>query len=1090
MADSGALIVYKASAGSGKTYTLTREYIGLLLRGWYAGEGCKHDRILAATFTNKATIELRERIMRELLRIRDGVEDNLGAQILTGMREEGEISDEEYMSRRRDLPDVARALIRHILEDYGAFRVQTIDSFFQEVVRSFALELSSLSGTYNIELDDSEFITLSIDQLFVRLGDEGKQGIFDVLAGIYESDAESGEEKTDIRRLLITLTKKFLDNKSDIDPMEEGDYSQENIHRIRTRLQGVIEESRRSVEEKRAFFVQQLEYVRDDYALDYNASLRQTLAGVYKKLSDAKRFQALYLNSDPGPHALVTKTLVDIVEDETALFHKKSLKSGDPVYDSYARAGESLRYILKALIEYEMKTLPAIRRLRNTAELILKYIYLMPALIEAKKAVEEYQKEQNVVLISRIDTLLRDIIGGADVPFIYDKMGAKIEHFMIDEFQDTSRVQWDNFLPLLLESLSYGHRNYLVGDVKQSIYRFRGTDSSLLGTEVERRMPGVDVHALGINWRSHGEIVRFNNTFFDSIYDCYERFKSDIIPLEEHAMVYRHDLTQQPKHHEGGYVELNFVQKEGQTSNHIEQEIRPRIVELVRELQDDYGYRRRDIAILVRDNKEADRVAGWFSQAASDYPEHADKYHFISDEALKVSGSRTVLLLAQFISYIANNRSEQKDTELRIYLQMFLARYSSSTPTDSIMSRLIELSERGLGLYETVTEVITSIIDVPISEMLYVSAFMDHLFAFTSKHTGTPQLFEEWWSRHRNQLRVEMGSVTRDSITIITIHKSKGLEYPVVIMPGADWDFSKKSGDRIDFFATNERLEAEFGFGLSGYYVDASPSEKRVNTYFEEQYLRSKEADYMDSLNLLYVAFTRAAEHLYVYAGTSKNLKIPTNNVGHFLRLRAIELYGDKETYTFGTRAASSRTSSPSPNAHILTSLTASPAYEHLRFTSDRYTSGEMMEGTALHRILEHTRTRADFAHAVEQALRGHAIDRSLADKITESFEIIMSTQPMVASWFTPHDDSIILSETSISEHPDLPLHRPDRMIYTPSDHTITIVDYKFGAHRPAYIRQIKNYAQALRRMGYHTEGYLWYNLSADPTDLIHIPND
>lgn len=1086
MNGTAPLIVYKASAGSGKTYTLTREYIGLLMRGWYEEHISKHDRILAATFTNKATIELRERIIRELINIRDGNADNLGLIILNSWRRDGEITETDYNKKIKDLPRVAGSLLQHILEDYGAFRVQTIDSFFQEVVRGFALEISSLAGTYNVELQEKDLIALSLDQLFIRLGEEDKSDILRILSNIYAMDAESGEEKVNIRKQLITLTGKFLDNKYADVPLSADDYTEEKIRAVRSKLSDVIREIEASVGEKTAGFVGSLDVIVANYALNLEESSSSMLHNIYIKLSDYKEFIREYVEKG---NSLLSSTLRRTLNNPDSLFYAKSkYKNNSPTALSYAKADRDLRNTLEEISKYEDVLSETIRPRYLTATLILKYVDLMPALFEAKKAVEEYQREQNVVLISRINVLLRDIINGSDVPFIYDKVGTTIEHFMIDEFQDTSRLQWDNFLPLLLESLGHGRLNYLVGDVKQSIYRFRGTDSSLLSEDVTQ-MPQAQVKALDTNWRSYHEVVEFNNLFFQGVYSTISYLETGIPRISEHFSAYEQDVIQLSHHREGGYVELNFTTKEGNSKSYLEVSIRPEVLKLILALQDEYHFHRRDIALLVRSNSDANMVANWLTEKSAEDPLNAIKYSFISDEALSISTSRTVLLLAQYISFVANNRTEQKQIELRLYLQIFLNLCDRDDQTDELLLDLIKLSEQGLGLYESVAQILNILPCIPPTEMVYVNSFMDYLFSFSSKNTATFQLFEEWWLRQKDQLRVEMGGIAQDSITIITIHKAKGLEFPVVIMPNADWAISNVTGRDINLFDNTQEVEDNFHITLPSYYLDAAPSRRNRSTYFCQQYLMGMEADFMDNLNLLYVAFTRAVQHLYVYSAVSRKHEPPTNRIGDLILLRILELSGGtkQDQYTFGTRTCSTVKDKPYAHTHELRHLTANPRYDHLQFATEKYMSGEMREGSILHRILEGTHRVSDFEKAVQQAVQSGLISTQLAEQITTDFTTVIHTNSTVATWFTPSDDRIILSETSISESPELHLHRPDRIILTPSTNTITVVDYKFGKHRSKYKTQIQSYIQALRSMGYQTQGYLWYNLSADPADLVLI---
>ncbi len=1065
------LKIYKASAGSGKTFTLTVEYLKLLFIHFDDPYGFRS--ILAVTFTNKATAEMKSRILTELYRLSIGDKEG----VYPAIQEATGLSDTVLSHKAKDI-------LINILEDYSAFRIQTIDSFFQEIVRSFALELNR-NNAFGIEMDYGNVVSLSVENLIERL-DDNSEGIRALRTWVQEVYKEGIDEEVSLNPFneISKLAIKLLfseENRAFFNVLSH--LSREKVTEAKNRLKIIIKDA----EELFLKTYEEIATRLSDFGLDLSESTRGCLK-VFSLSTLDRDFCLMRMSHDCD----FGNTIYNIAYGEMAFYPKKVSAEAKALYDEN---DSEIRELLRKIIETRTYCV----REKVTAELILSHLNVIPGIIELRNDIEEYRKSNNVLIISDINELLNSIINDSEVPFIYEKVGSRIKHYMIDEFQDTSPLQWLNFRPLLRESLDNAQPNLIVGDVKQSIYRFRGTDSSLLGSQIGREFPDrITAHTLVFNWRSQSNIVSFNNSFFDNIYDFPALYNTTAECIEremtEHAASYTDVRQQLPeKTKERGLVTLTETPYFKKSEDYFDT-IAPLLEDKLIQLQSKQGFSPSDIAFLVRTKAEGAKIADFLTQLSNKYDDRDDlSFTFLSDEALLINNSIVVRLLACLLKCFASPGSQSPELELTLHLDRYNSLYGpeiihlgASLPTSEALLALIS---HGLSIYETVTMAIDLLAYIPSEEELYVNSFMDILFGFASHRSISFGTFVEMWEDKCSTLMVSMGEAQLNSITITTIHKSKGLEYPVVIIPFGSWDVTKKSGTAPKIISSETLPEH---FRILPFYIVPISFAKLESSYFADFALRQYEMDYTDTLNLLYVAFTRASEELHIYFPKSKDKvtsgKIISERLASLssdpLPLTVVcDEENDSHIYSLGAEVRIDTKAHGAAGAghFTLKGLSATPRYDALMLSTKGYetlfeTEAERRKGIVMHEVLSHTTDKIDFERRVRKEVAAGRIASHEGEAYISSFADALRS-PVIAGWFDIEKQTSICEQEIMSPQGT---YRPDKVIL--HDGTATVIDYKFGIHNDSkYGRQVRTYLGLLKRMGYsNPQGYIWYNVSDD----------
>lgn len=1049
--------IYKASAGAGKTYKLAGEYINLLFK---EENGHKYKHILAVTFTNKATKEMKDRILDELFKLSSGKKSGYLNQLIdnTGHSEERIRSD-------------AKIILYNILHDYSLFSVSTIDKFFQSIMRSFARELGKMF-TYNVEIDELMVRQNAVDKMYSSLDDPNNKELLKWLIEFSMDVIEEGGSWNNIKNNILSLSGNLL----------KEDFRIKN----REKKIGDIKQLKKNISNIKSKFESELCNLAQD-ALDVISSKGISISDYAG--GSRSPFNNL-LKYAKGNIETIPDTFRALYDDPDKWVTKKNRDKLTSYYDD--RINEDIGRIIDL---YDNRF-----EIYNTALIIRKNIHYLGIMDNIYSHIINYCKEKNIVLISETTELLNRIIDGNDTPFIYEKIGTRLDHFMLDEFQDTSKMQWENFKPLLQESISQNYDNLVVGDVKQSIYRWRNSDWSILNSGLAQsfRKNEIEQFNLNFNWRSAKHVVQFNNDFFSYASSIAQNeFNNSLGGVENNQINeiysnFEQELSPNSKLLPG-YVELQFIDKE------IEESVVEKQIELMLERVSDVisrGYRAKDIAILVRKNKEGSFAA----KALSD-----KGYMVISNDSIYIKDSSAVLKIINILRTLDN---PDKDI---IKTYEFLYGYKINKD-DLLADEDINV----LPLYNKCEHIIRKYLtEQEKQDMSYIQAFLDCVLDYVNNNGADISAFLKWWDE--NGVRKTISAPDTDAINILTIHKSKGLGYKVIIVPFFECELDTKSSGFISttLWCTIDNPEFNFNAPIPVTY------EKRLsNSLFRNEYYYEKLYSYIDALNLSYVAFTRAKEELYVFSQKPKPNKstgnITINCMSDILYLYSLKkssffdfnnneyVFGEKFDNKLGSNSGSNSGNSVEINRIIeidpIQVFSDDVDVNRIRTSIQTDPIGEdnsiRNKGIALHSLFSYIKTKKDIKEGVKKAIYEGIIDSPIfesdrKEKITnEELEQILSKEleSIIDSvseygWF--NEDCKIINELDIITETGR-LNRPDRVVFNNNgDSTnVSIIDYKFGTYDDKsdilkkYQRQIKNYVYLLNKMGYnHVRGYVWYIL-------------
>ena len=1065
------LTVYKASAGSGKTFTLATEYISLLVEN-----PMNYRTILAVTFTNKATEEMKMRILSQLYGIWKQLPDS--DKYLKKVQEKTGLNA-EVISQRAGIG------LSNLLNNYNFFRVETIDTFFQSILRNMARELD-LTTNLRIGLNDYQVEELAVDQLIADLSttDAMLQWILQYIMDNI-SDDKSWNVIGQIKQFGRHI---FSDAYKDVGRCLEEKLAEPGFFdQYTTRLR----ELRQSAEDCMKQFADAFFAILDDESLTVDDFLygKAGVCGFFVKLRQGQ--------FDEG---IVGKRVTDSVGDP-GKWYKKTHPRRELIH---ALADSSLDSLLRQALDER----PRQWRIYKSADLTLRHLSQLRLLSGIEQKVHELNQDANRFLLSDTQQLLHSLIGDSDSPFLFEKIGAQLEHVMIDEFQDTSTVQWQNFRVLLDEAMSHmNSQNLIVGDVKQSIYRWRAGDWRLLN-DIESQFDArqTETLPLGTNYRSQRRIITFNNTFFREAarleyLSLQEINEAEASQLEKaYADVEQKIPEDQP---DEGFVRIELLPSED-----YQEQVFQRLTETVSELLA-AGATQEQIAILVRTNAVIPLIAQYFM-------EQMPEVTIVSDEAFRLDASSAVCLLINAMRLLVRPADQlTKAAIVKSYHTDILQDYQgdgvqmlATTDLDELLPEAyIDHFDdlRSLPLYDLAERLYTifGLENLP-GQSAYVCAFYDYLVNFVNESAADITAFLNEWDETFCSKTIQSDETS--GIRIFSIHKSKGLEYEHVICPFCDWQLEKQSGNILWCQPT----EAPFN-DLPIVPVDYS-QKQMMGTIYEADYRHEHLQNTVDNLNLLYVAFTRACRSLFVI-GRRKATGTRSLLIEQALPIVAEALQTDSQAdillegldddtqplcLTYGTLTSSHL----SPLTSHLSKNPFLQPYEPLPVAIRTFESkvsfrqsnrskafveaddeeaarqqNYIQTGSILHEVFSTIRTTADIPNALQRLQsEGVIYDGTLTPEHITSMLQKRLKDPRVADWFS--NRWILFNECAILSVEDGQVcqHRPDRVMT--DGHEWIVVDFKFGSPKPEYHDQVRRYMNLIQEMtttNISIKGYLWY---------------
>lgn len=1087
------LNVYTASAGAGKTYTLALEYLTLALKD--PEKDFRH--ILAMTFTNKATNEMKSRIVEVLYQLTTEREPS---PLAIALGERLNLSLEQVIEK-------AQRTLRSILGDYTSFRVSTIDSFFQEVVRSFAFELN-FAGNYKVEMDQDLWLHKAIVLLLHSLADEQMSDTREWVYQLAQEEINAGRS-IQIDQALGNLGKQLF-AEAPLAAVRDGRFPQKKeIALYRKAIDAYTENFETERYKLAEAFLRKL-HEAGLQTLDLHGAARSPFFYYEKVLKDR------HLGDQPPQRCK------QAAEDPLALFPKKSAHK-----DLLIRLWEQgLKDILSDTISLEEERGIYYRTALSTR----KTLNMLGTLGDINAMMMQQGRESNTLLLASTQQFIQRIIDNADAPFIYERLGSVLHHLMLDEFQDTARIQYENIRPLLENTLSSGNDNLIVGDVKQSIYKFRHCDRHILGSTLQKEFPDYySHHPLQYNWRSTPEVVFFNNAIFEllpsfvetnlreELSEATEQLKdtpfAHLIPNEESIREISNSYTEVQQHiappnkDKKGGIEVYYypTKKKGEKKEEASNALnlpQYNVPSVILSLIEDRHYRPEEIAILANTNKEVAALASCLITYAQEHPEKAPLLKFVSGEALNISNSAIVRFLISLLKDLSEGRTRNKAlycTALVHYEQLInnAPKESESTllPFEQLHSACLEQLPY-LSLYDLVESTIHRLQPlITPADQPYITALLDQLYLYHCDEVADLQGFLDWWEVKgvKTTLPFDDGG---DAIRIMTIHKSKGLGFPLVLLPFLEWDLGTgKHKNSYIWSVPSPLLTKEVGYQLP--IVPLEMSSKLAKTLYIGDYYKEKTDAIIDRLNLFYVAMTRAKQGIVLWLPDTSELdekKVTfdlSKLLGSLLQRSEVKKFitpiPDNPKTNSGDNQAQTKPSYPFPGITPHTGSTQQIAIK--RSGSQAYKENLSVRfGSAMHYILSLIATPHDIDNAIEQALNEGVLLREEKESIVKYLQKELA-RPEVALWFSPEVE--VFNEQTILLSLQSHTYRPDRIVVTPQNEAI-VIDYKFGKPLPRYHRQVQRYMQLLSKMGYASvRGYLWYfaSESSQIEEVLPAPN-
>ena len=1076
------LTVYKASAGSGKTFTLAREYMTLVIANPYA-----YRTILAVTFTNKATEEMKLRILGQLYGIAHHLPES--DQYLKQIHEALPHLSESQIRKN------AEAALRLLIHNYNYFHVQTIDTFFQSVLRNLARELD-LTANLRIGLNDYQVEQQAVDELIESLEDTDKL-LFWIMEYIKENIADDkgwnviGQIKSFGEHIFRDYYKENADKLSE--RMAEDGF----FEGFKEKMKNIKKKAKEQFDEIAASFFDALE--EGGYSADDLSGKTRGIWSYFNKIKNGK-----YSDDD-----LVNLTFTKCMESPDNWVKKADAKNHTDLY-------QQVSSVLYPILQFSEQHRPTLVKMYKSADLTVKHLNQLRLLGSIDKKVRTMNQEANRFLLSDTQTLLHSLIQDSDSPFIFEKIGTQLNHVMIDEFQDTSTIQWKNFKVLLEETMSREDAgNLIVGDVKQSIYRWRSGDWRLLNnieSEFINPKKQLDIETLDTNYRSDRNVIDFNNAFFvEAAKQEYENLK-EAMPEEAQQLLNAYADVEQKvpaSKRPQGYVEIRLLktQEDEDTADESTSKAKgERMMQLCLETVDKLvarGVPTNKIAILVRNNQTIQDIAEYFMN-------HSD-YEMVSDEAFRLDASQAVQTLVTALHYLMHPNDDIARATLLKYALTYLdseelVNQLTSNRQEYLETPLLDLTER------LFTEFRLGEVEDMKAQSAYVCAFYDKLNTFLADNSSDIEAFLQEWDANLHGKSIHCDGT--DGIRLLTIHKSKGLEYDHVIMPYCDWQLEKSN---TIWCTPQEEPYNE----LPLVPVDFSAGQMKQSIY-EPDYHHEHLQNMVDNLNLLYVAFTRAGHNLYVFGKRatqnyrSNIIELSLDQVAEKLKKAQesispsaedqevpVEIHGlgtDSKTsdivFTYGEpyipkqkvvmemKLNSNVFTLPSEmmETEIIVS-SKMPEFKQSNKSRDLIVGDEEEEqqkyyikmGTVLHSLFSTIRTHDDIDGALKQLeLDGVLYDENISkEKVREMIRKRLESDK-VSDWFS--DRWEIFNECSIISinQGKMEVHRPDRVMK--DENETIVVDFKFGKPRQEYHDQVKGYMDLLSSMGHpNVKGYLWY---------------
>ena len=1031
---SPSFSIYDASAGSGKTYTLVKEYLKIILS---SSKNDAYRNILAITFTNKAVHEMKSRIVGSLSEFTKDEPSAKAMELMDDLSRDTGLSIIKIKTKSQNI-------IKHLIHNYAAFDISTIDKFTHKVIRAFAHDLN-LPMTFEVTLDTENLLVEAVDAIIAQAGQD--ETLTKLLID-FTMEKTDDDKSWDVSREILETGRLVLNENNRNEILHFHDKSIEEFVAIKKKMSALCAE----LEKENSELACEAFSLLDKNGIDLKSFSRGTFPNHLECIRDGKF----------NPRNKTFHVFEDIAINKTAS-DRALIENNIP---------QLLQILDKAYQNFEK---------RDFYKAFLKNITPLSLLNTVSNELAKIQSEQNVLSISEFNAIIHREIQNQPAPFIYERLGERYRHFFIDEFQDTSEMQWQNLIPLIDNALSgqddFGNKGTLmiVGDPKQSIYRWRGGKAEQF-IELSKDVNPFNnrdklIKHLDTNYRSYSEVIDFNNAFFKLI--------STEFTNEDYKDLYENHSFQNANSKKGGYVNISFLPVIEKNDFGDEEEVIEKsdlyVLATLNTIQkvicDGFAYK--DIVILTRKRDQGIAVANYLTE---------QNIPLLSSETLMIQNATEVRLIIHLLKYLNNSidleakanflhflaNSKEIGMPIHDFIAQGMAQKFESDFEKWLLTFDVSLSFEDIrkkSLYEAV-EIIISKFILPSEGNAYVQFFLDIVLERDIRNQAGIADFLSYWDKNAEKFSIPSPE-GNNAVRIMTIHKSKGLEFPVVIMPFAEEDYNRKPKDKLWLDAENSDL------GVPKALVDNSSAVEGFGESASAVFNLKKQEELLDNINVLYVALTRAEEQLYVISQSLKERKdgdFPNNMASFFIKyLIDKAIYNpEKLEYEFGN---SVKLSQPGKIVDLVKTIPI--VSEVLNPKNIKIAQREALMwgthqqeaisyGNIIHEILAFVKHKSDIDLAITKAIENGLITYNQKEIVSKTLLEIVN-HPEISICFD--GENAVLNEQTIVQKQGKTL-KPDRIVLT-KDKKAYLLDYKTGARNPKYVHQIQEYQNAIEDLGY-----------------------
>jgi ATP-dependent exoDNAse (exonuclease V) beta subunit len=1050
--------IYDASAGSGKTYALVKEYLKIILT---ANKNDAYRNILAITFTNKAVHEMKSRIVGSLSEFAKEEPNTKASDLMQDLAADTGLSIIQIKTK-------SQQIIKHIIHNYAAFDISTIDKFTHKVIRAFAHDLG-LPMTFEVTLDTENLLIEAVDAIIAQAGEDE---VLTKLLIDFTMEKTDDDKSWDISREILETGKLVLNENNRNEITHFHDKSISDFIAVKEKLVQVCA----ALEKENAALASELLLLIDKNAIDLKSFSRGTFPNHLQSIADGKfnpknkmfrEFDDIAINKTAKDRALIENIIPDL------------LQSLSEIYKKFEK--------------------------RNFYKAFLKNITPLSLLNTVSNELAKIQNEQNVLSITEFNAIIHREIQNQPAPFIYERLGERYRHFFIDEFQDTSEMQWQNLIPLIDNALSgqddFGQKGTLmiVGDPKQSIYRWRGGKAEqfieLSKDQNPFSNPEKKLEHLDKNYRSYSQVIEFNNDFFQLLSNEFSNV--------DYKDLYENHSRQKINNKIGGYVNISFL-PEIETSEEDEDVLDKTDLYVLATLNTiqkviSEGFEYKDIVILTRKRSQGIAIANYLTEQS---------IPLLSSETLMIQNATEVRLIIHILKYLKNSSDLESKAN---FLQYLAQNKQEDLPVHDFIAKGMDLKEeaafekwlencnielsfqniRKKSLYEAVEIIVSKFLktnknlDTLPSGTAYVQYFLDIVLERDVRNQAGISDFLNYWDKNSEKFSIPSPEGT-NAVRIMTIHKSKGLEFPVVIMPFAEEDYNRKPKDKL--WLNSEEQD----FDMPKVLVDNSSAIEEFGEEASTVYNLKKQEELLDNINVLYVALTRAEEQLYIISQNVKPRKdgeYPSNMASFFIKyLIQQDLYDENQLeYKFGNSAKLSV-----KEMHIDTTKNIPVVSEVLNPKNIKIAQREALMwgthqleaiefGNVVHEILSFIATKSDVELAINKAIENGLITTLQNEVVYNTIIEILNHRDLIEHFAEGNE---VLNEKTIIQK-EGGVIKPDRMVINKAKE-VFLLDYKTGLPNAKYHRQLENYQNAIEKMGYKVVKKALVYIGVD-IDVVHL---